>query len=215
MVLKKWFRFTRFQLLVHGASLLPFLILVVNYLTGNLTYDPIQAAMQRTGRYAMVLLLISLTCTPLNTILGFRPALKVRRALGLYAFFYASLHFFIFSVLDFQLNLSLILREIVNKRYIIVGTLALVILVALALTSTQRSMKRLGKLWKTLHQLVYAAAILVILHFMWVVKSDIREPLFYGAVLALLLLVRIPAIRKKLSARPPRWIEPVNRALAK
>ena len=74
MVLKKKFKFTRFQLLVHAASLAPFLLLIVNYLTDNLTYDPIQAAMQRTGRYAMVILLISLTCTPLNTILGFRPA---------------------------------------------------------------------------------------------------------------------------------------------
>ena len=92
---------------------------------------------------------------------------------------------------------------------------ALVILIALALTSTKRSMKNLGQAWKTLHQLVYAAGILVIIHFIWVVKSDIREPLIYGAILAVLLLVRIPAVSKKLSARPPRWIGTVNRALAK
>ena len=215
MVLKKKFKFTRFQLLVHAASLTPFILLVVNYFTDNLTYDPIQATMQRTGHYAMVILLISLACTPLNTILGFRPALKVRRALGLYAFFYAALHFFIFSVLDFQLDLGLIVREIIYKKYLIVGTLALIILIPLAITSTQRSMKRLGKTWKTLHQWVYAVGVLVILHYMWVVKSDIREPLIYGAVLVLLLLVRIPVVRKRLSARPPRWIGNVNRTLAK
>lgn len=215
MVLSKKIQFTRFQLLVHAASLLPFAFLVWDYLTDNLTFDPIQAAMQRTGRYAIIMLLVSLTCTPLNTILGFHPALKVRRALGLYAFFYASLHFFIFAVLDFQLDLGLILREIIYKRYLIVGAAGLVILIALALTSTRRSMKNLGKRWKVLHQLVYPAAILVILHYIWAVKSDIRQPLVYAAVLTVLLIVRLPAVRRKLSARPPRWIGAVNRALAK
>ena len=216
MVLKKQqFQFTKFQLFVHGASLLPFLFLVINYFLDNLTFDPIQYITQRTGKYALIWLLLSLTCTPLNTILGFRPALKVRRALGMYSFFYASLHFLTFAVLDFGLDLNLIVREILYKRYIIVGAIALIILIALAITSTKKSMKRLGKLWTRLHQLVYGAGLLVVLHYIWVVKSDIREPLIYGGILALLLLMRIPAVRKKLSSFRPRWILKVNRALAK
>lgn len=211
----KYFQFTRFQIFIHAASLAPFIILVIAYLTDNVGFDPVQTILHRTGRYAMIWVLISLTCTPLNTILGFSPALKVRRALGMYSFFYASLHFLTYSVLDYGLNFSLIFDEIIHKNYLIIGASALLILIALAITSTKKWMKRLGRNWTRLHQLVYVGGILIILHFVLAVKADFREPLIYGGLLAFLLVLRIPVVRKQLSAFRPKWVRTLNRALAK
>jgi methionine sulfoxide reductase heme-binding subunit len=189
--------FTKFQLAVHAAALAPLVVLIAAALTGNLSVNPIQEATFRTGKTAMVLLVASLACTPANTVFGFRPALKVRRALGLYAFLYAAVHFAIFIGLDYGFDLRLVALELAEKRYILVGFAALLILLALAVTSTKGWQRRLGKTWKKLHRWVYLAGVLVIFHYIWVQKSDIREPLVWGAVLGLLLLLRVPAIRKR------------------
>jgi methionine sulfoxide reductase heme-binding subunit len=189
--------FTKFQLAVHAAALAPLVVLIAAALTGNLSVNPIQEATFRTGKTAMVLLVASLACTPANTVFGFRPALKVRRALGLYAFLYAAVHFAIFIGLDYGFDLRLVALELAEKRYILVGFAALLILLALAVTSTKGWQCRLGKTWKKLHRWVYLAGVLVIFHYIWVQKSDIREPLVWGAVLGLLLLLRVPAIRKR------------------
>jgi sulfoxide reductase heme-binding subunit YedZ len=122
----------------------------------------------------------------------------LRRPLGLYAFMYAGLHFLIFVGLDYGFDLDLIGQAILNQRYVLVGFAAGLLLLLLAITSTRGWQKRLGKNWKRLHRLAYLAAILAIVHFMWLVK-DIREPLRYGAVVALLLIVRIPVIRRALN----------------
>lgn len=189
-------RFTPLQLVVHGASLAPFIWLMIKYLTDNLTANPIQALTLRTGKFALIWLLLSLACTPLNTVFGFRQAIKIRRALGLYAFFYASLHFLIFIGLDYQFDIDLLEEAIFEKRYAVVGFSALMILLPLAITSTRGWMKRLKQNWKRLHKLVYLAGILVIIHYSWQVKSDIRVPLAYGAVLAILLILRISVVRR-------------------
>jgi len=192
-------RFTKFQAAVHIAALLPLLLLVVNWTQDNLTFNPIQALELRTGKYALVLLILSLACTPLNTVFGFRQALKVRRPLGLYAFLYASLHFLIFIGLDYQFDLFLLKEAIFEKRYALVGFSAGIILLALAVTSTRGWMKRLGQTWAKLHKFVYLAGILVIVHYVWLVKSDIRTPLLYGAIVLMLLILRIPFVRRSAS----------------
>jgi sulfoxide reductase heme-binding subunit YedZ len=186
------------QILTHIAALLPLAWLLWDYWQGLFIIDPIREITTRTGKTALILLILSLASTPINTIFGFKQALRVRRALGLYAFMYVSLHFLTFIGLDYGFDLDLIGRTILDQRYVLVGFAAGLLLLPLAITSTQGWQKRLGKNWKRLHRLVYLASILAIVHFMLLVK-DIREPLRYGIVLALLLLVRIPGIRRVLS----------------
>lgn len=189
-------RFSKFQIAVHIGALLPLMLLVLDWYRDNLTFNPIQALEVRTGKFALVLLILSLACTPLNTVFGFRQALKVRRPLGLYAFFYACLHFLIFVGLDYQFDLFLLKEAIFEKRYALVGFAAGLILLSLAITSTRGWMKRLGKSWAKLHKFVYLAGILVIVHYVWLVKSDIRTPLLYGAIVFMLLFLRIPFVRR-------------------
>jgi sulfoxide reductase heme-binding subunit YedZ len=192
-------RFSKFQLAVHIAAWIPLILLMINWSQNNLSFNPIQTLELRTGKYALVLLILSLACTPINTIFGFRQALKVRRPLGLYAFLYASIHFAIFIAIDYQFDWVLLEEAIFEKRYAFVGFAAGIILLTLAVTSTRGWMKRLGRTWSKLHKFVYLAALLVIVHYVWLVKSDIRIPLLYGALVLLLLMLRIPKIRKFVS----------------
>jgi sulfoxide reductase heme-binding subunit YedZ len=189
----------RLLILTHLGALLPLGWLVFDWLTDNLSVNPIQDITLRTGKTALILLILSLATTPLNTVFGLREALPLRKWLGLYAFFYVSLHFLIFIGLDYGFDLTLLREAIFEKRFTLVGFAAGVVLLPLAFTSTRGWMKRLGKNWKRLHRLAYLAGALAIVHYIWLVKSDIREPLVYGAILALLLLVRIPVVRKKVS----------------
>lgn len=189
-------RFSKFQLAVHIGAWIPLILLIINWRLDNLSFNPIQTLEVRTGKYALVLLILSLACTPLNTLFGFRQALKVRRALGLYAFMYASIHFLIFIGIDYQLDWNLLKEAIFEKRYAFVGFAAILILLTLAATSTRGWMKRLGRIWTNIHKFVYLAALLVIIHYSWSVKSDIRIPLLYGALVLFLLALRIPRIRK-------------------
>jgi sulfoxide reductase heme-binding subunit YedZ len=152
----------------------------------------------RTGKTALILLILSLACTPINIIFGFKQVMRVRRALGLYAFMYASLHFLTFVGLDYGFDLGLLGQGILDQRYVLVGFAAGLLLLPLAITSTQGWQKRLGKNWRRLHRLVYLAGVLAIVHFVWLAKDN-REPLRYGAVVALLLIVRIPGVRKAIS----------------
>jgi sulfoxide reductase heme-binding subunit YedZ len=200
-------KFTKFQILAHAGSLVPLAWLIRDFFTDNLTVNPIQDITFRTGKAALVLLVLSLACTPLNTVFGFREALKVRRALGLYAFFYASLHFLIFVGLDYTFDLELIRAAIFEKRYALMGFATFLTLLPLALTSTKGWQRRLGKTWRALHRWVYLAAILAVIHYVWLVKSDIREPVAYGAVVVMLLMLRIPAVRRVVNLK--RWMSPL------
>ena len=134
----------------------------------------------------------------LNTVFGFRQVVGLRKSLGLYAFLYATLHFLTFVGLDYGFDPSLLKEAIFKKRYALVGFAAFLALLPLAITSTRGWMRRLGKNWKSLHRLIYLAALLVIIHFVWLVKSDIREPLAYGAVVVLLLVLRLKTVRRAL-----------------
>ena len=198
MVLIRKLKARWLQILTHVAALLPFALLAWDYWQGRFFIDPVREITTRTGKTALILLILSLACTPMNMIFGFKQALRVRRALGLYAFMYAGLHFLTFLGLDYGFDLHLIRQDILDQRYVLVGFAAGLLLLPLAITSTKGWQKRLDKNWKRLHRLVYLAGILAIVHFVWLVK-DIREPLRYGAVVALLLILRIPVIRRAVS----------------
>ncbi len=198
------------RLAVHMGALVPLAQLLWDGTHHQLTVNPIQEITVRTGKTALVLLVLTLACTPVSTVLGWKPALLVRRTLGLYAFFYASLHFLTFTVLDYGLDWALIQQAIVEKRFVLAGFAAFLALVPLALTSTKGWMRRLGKHWKRLHRLVYVAALLAIVHYVWLVKADVRKPLLYGAIVVALLALRLPQVRRALvraryrRARRPR-----------
>ena len=194
-------RLNRLQLGAYGLALLPLALLMIDTLGGRLSVNPIQEATLRTGKAALLVLLASLACTPLNTVFGWRGALKLRRGLGLIAFLYAAIHFIIFIAVDYGFDFSLIGLELAEKRYVLVGAAALLILLLLAVTSTRGWQRRLGKRWKRLHRWVYLAGVLVILHYAWVQKADIRQPALWGVVLALLLLLRLKRVRTALVAR--------------
>ena len=182
----------------HIGSLLPLASLAWKFFHDQLTANPIQYITFRTGKAALVLLILSLACTPLSTIFGLRQLIELRKPLGLYAFTYASLHFLTFVGLDYQFDPQLLQEAILKKRYALVGFAAFLCLLPLAITSTKGWMRRLGRKWKRLHRLIYLAGILVIIHFVWLVKSDIREPLAYGAVVVLLLCLRLTPVKKAL-----------------
>lgn len=204
-------RYTPLQIAIHVYAWSEFVVLIFQFFTHNLTANPIQALEQRTGRHAITLLVMSLACTPLNTLFHWRELLKRRRALGLYAFMYATIHVLIFVDLDYGLAWSLILQTIFEKPYIVVGVLGFLMLVPLAFTSFDIWKKRLGKTWKRLHQTIYLTVPILILHYAWGKKGDffrlegdIIRPLIYGLIVLLFLIMRISPVRKALASLPSR-----------
>ncbi|MGN7833859.1 protein-methionine-sulfoxide reductase heme-binding subunit MsrQ [Pseudoxanthomonas sp. 22568] len=179
--------------LVHALALTPLAILAWQFWsvlsTGSdaLGADPVAEVEHRTGLWALRMLMIALAITPLRQLTGQAVLIRFRRMLGLYAFFYATLHLTCYLVLDLQGYWTQIFEEIAKRPYITVGFTAWLLLVPLAITSTQGWIRRLGRRWGQLHKIVYAVGVLAVLHFWWLVKSDIREPLLYAAILALLL----------------------------
>ena len=181
----------------HVAAWLPLIVLVYDWWFYRLGIEPIREITLRTGKWTLILLLSSLAITPIKLVTGWNQLHSLRRIFGVYAFMYVCLHLGNFAIVDYNFDLRLVVEEIILRRYALVGFAAFLILLPLALTSTKGWMKRLGKRWTTLHKLIYPAAVLVIIHFIWLVKSDIREPLMFGAGVAALLLLRRPAVRKK------------------
>jgi sulfoxide reductase heme-binding subunit YedZ len=205
MVLIHRLRRNWLQILTHIGALVPLATLVWDFWQGQLSVNPIQDITLRTGKYALVLLVLSLACTPINSVFGFRQVLRLRRPLGLYAFMYVSLHLLTFVGLDYGCDWVLIREAIFEKRFALAGFAAFLVLLPLAVTSTKGWMRRLGKKWKRLHRGVYLAALLAVTHFIWLVKSDIREPLLYGVVLVVLLILRIAGVRRRVS-RSRSWL---------
>lgn len=196
---------------VYAWSVLVFLSF--DFFTGNLSANPIQELEQRTGRHALTLLVLSLACTPLNTLFKWPELLKRRRALGLYSFMYAAIHVLIYMDLDYGLAWSFILQDVIEKPRLIVGALALLIMIPLAWTSFDIWKKRLGRNWKRLHQLVYVLAPIVVLHYAWSKKGDlfalqgeIIRPLIYGLIVVLFLVLRIPQVRKFIASTRDRLV---------
>jgi len=196
-------RYTPLQVAMHIYGWSVLVILIYKYFTNDLTADPVQYLERRTGHHAIALLILSLACTPLNTIFKWSELLKRRRALGLYAFMYATIHVLIYLDLDFGLAWSFIFQNFTEDPRLVVGLISFLLLIPLAWTSFDIWKKRLGKNWKRLHKVVYAIVPLVVLHFAWnkkgdifTAQGDIAQPLAYGIIVLVLLILRIPRIRK-------------------
>ena len=189
--------------LVWLLCLAPLGLLVAAAVADDLGANPAEAITHGTGEWALRLLLVTLAMTPLKRLIGRPWPVRFRRLLGLFAFFYAALHVLTYLWLDQGFDGQAILEDVVKRPYITVGFAAFMLLVPLALTSTRAMVRRLGRRWQVLHRAVYAVAILGVLHFVWLVKADLFEPLIYAAVLGALLLVRVPFGRLGLARRWP------------
>ena len=180
--------------LVVLLALLPLALLVLAAVHNTLGPDPVSQLEKRTGIWALRLLLLTLAITPLRRFTGWNWLIRYRRMLGLFTFFYASVHLTVYLVIDLGGFWSQIFAEIAKKPYITVGFAAWLLLIPLAVTSTRGMMRRLGRRWGQLHKLVYVIGVLAILHFVWQVKFGqtiaVREPVVYAAILAALLLAR-------------------------
>ena len=190
------FRIYGLWILFQIAALTPLAFIIWDFTQGRLTANPIQVIQLRTGNYALISLMFSLSCTPVNIMTGIRQVLQLRRPLGLYAVMYASLHFLNFIGLDLGFNPEFIQEGFYQKPYLLVGFVAWLILLSLAVTSTRGWMKRLGKKWGRLHWLVYPASLLVVTHFTLQVKADLREAIIYWSLLLVLFIVRLPPVKK-------------------
>jgi methionine sulfoxide reductase heme-binding subunit len=176
---------------IFTASLIPLALLAYYAYTDNLGANPIEVITHWTGDSTIVLLLITLAVTPLRRVSGRNDAIKFRRLLGLFAFFYACLHFTTYIWLDQFFDFPGMLKDVAKRPFITVGFASFVLLIPLALTSTAGMVRRLGKRWQKLHRLIYLAAAGGVVHYWWLVKKDIRWPLAYGVVLVLLLGFRL------------------------
>lgn len=179
------------KLWVFGVCLLPLVRLMVLGGSGGLGANPIEFITRSTGTWTLVGLLLTLSVTPMRRLSGRADLIRYRRMLGLFSFFYACLHFVTYIWLDQFFDLAAIARDIVKRPFITVGFTAFVLLIPLAVTSTQTMMRRLGRRWQLLHRLVYPIALLAVVHYLWLVKKDLTSPLVYGAVAVVLLVLRL------------------------
>ena len=180
------------KVIVHVLCLLPLVRLIYCFYTNDLTANPVEFITHSTGTWALAILLISLTITPLRKIKKLNWLISLRRMIGLYSFFYANLHFLTYIVFDLNFNFSGVAKDIAKRPFITIGFAAFVLLLPLAITSNKFSIRKLtGKRWNQLHRLVYPAAILGVVHFYWLVKSDVRQPVIYAVILSLLFGVRM------------------------
>lgn len=194
-------RVIRPVLFVAGVSPLGWLVWAT--LTGHLGPEPVDTIQRVTGRSALTILLVSLAVTPLIRVTKMGAWIRLRRTAGLLAFGYAFLHASSYFILDQELSISLIAADVVEHPWVLAGFSAFTLLVPLALTSTDGMVRRLGgQRWRALHRLVYPAAILAVLHFLWLVKKDVRLPVAYLVVLSVLLLARIPLATASRRAAP-------------
>ena len=176
------------------GSLAPAVSVVMRARSGGLGANPIAEALNELGLTALILLIASLACTPLRAVFGWTWPIRMRRMVGVLAFCYAALHVSVYVALDQAFDWRAVAADVAKRNFILVGFAAFTLLVPLAATSTNAAVRRLGYVkWKRVHNLVYSAALLAVIHFVWRVKKDLREPLVYGFVLGTLLLVRIVA----------------------
>ena len=186
------------KIAVFFTALAPFFWMVWDAVQDNLGPDPIEILHFRSGDWTLRFLMITLACTPLKLLFNWTFQLRFRRMLGLFAFFYATIHLSVYLVLDLSFSWEQMLEDVPKSPYVLVGLAAYILLLPLALTSTRKMVQRLGRNWKKLHRLIYLIAILGVIHFFWLVKADLSEPLIYAAILSLLLGIRaVFSIRKK------------------
>lgn len=184
------------------ACLAPAAWLIHGLVRQDLGADPVKTLTHTTGLSALVILLVTLAVTPVRRLLGQPVLIRLRRPLGLFAFFYATLHLAIYAVFDHRLSVTDIGADIVEHPWVLVGFLAFLILAVLAVTSPNAMVRRLGRRWQRLHRLIYLAAALAVLHFFWLVKLDVSEPLVYATILAVLLGSRFLLRPRQRSSAP-------------
>jgi methionine sulfoxide reductase heme-binding subunit len=187
LLISKWTKVALF-----AVALVPFLVLIVRALTANLGPNPVEFLQHATGDWTIRFIVFTLAITPLRKLLNIPELIRFRRMLGLFAFFYVCLHFLTYIGPDQSFDLAAMWKDVAKRPFITVGFLGFVLLIPLAITSTAGWIRRLGgKRWQMLHRAVYVTAICGVIHYYWLVKSDVRAPLFYGALVAILLLWRV------------------------
>jgi len=183
------------KIVTHLGALTPLALMLLDLLTGGYGPDPIREYTLRTGKTALGLLLVALACTPVANLFNIRYILRLRRPLGLYTYLYVAIHFAIFIAIDYGFSLPLIRTALLQKRYALAGLAAGILMTPLAITSTRGWIQRLGKRWQLLHRLVYVAAIVDVVHYLWLVKPGVPTPWIYAGILAVLFLLRIKPIQ--------------------
>ena len=213
MTLAQWVRRVG-KPLTFAACLIPLSLLVSDLVLGRLSANPVEDITHRTGDWILILLFVTLSVTPLRRITGWGALIQLRRMIGLFAFFYAILHFSTYIVFDHFFDVAAIVEDVVKRPYVTVGFTSFMLLVPLAVTSTKGWVKRLGgRRWNRLHQLIYIAAAGGVLHYLWLVKADVRRPSIFALVLLALLVTRLGPRRRRRAdpppaAQPPRAVPP-------
>ncbi|KRO54949.1 MAG: sulfite oxidase [Pelagibacteraceae bacterium BACL5 MAG-121128-bin54] len=180
-----------FKPIIFLLSSIPFIIIISKIFLNQLGPEPIKEITLHTGEWTLLFLVFTLSMTPLKRLTNLNIWISVRRMLGLFAFFYASLHMLTYIGLDYQFDLSAISKDIFTKKFIFVGFTAWLLMVPLAITSSKKMMGILKKNWKKLHRLIYLISILGVIHFLWLVKKDLTEPLIYLLIIVILLILRV------------------------
>ncbi|NCX65090.1 MAG: sulfoxide reductase heme-binding subunit YedZ [Proteobacteria bacterium] len=180
-----------FKSVIFFLSSIPFIIIIAKIFLDQLGPEPIKEITHHTGEWTLLFLVFTLSMSPLKRFTNLNIWISIRRMLGLFAFFYASLHMFTYVGLDYQFDLSAISKDILTKKFIFVGFAAWFLMIPLALTSSKKMMSVLRKNWKKLHRLIYLISILGVIHFLWLVKKDLTEPLIYLLIIIILLILRI------------------------
>jgi len=193
------------KILLFTNALVPLALLLFDAWRGNLGANPVEYFLRTTGVLTLIFLLITLAVTPVRKYFGWNNLVKFRRMLGLYAFFYGFLHLITYSIFDKSLSLPAIVADVWQRPFIAIGMLAFFLLIPLAVTSTNGMIKRLGgKNWARLHKLTYLVAILGVIHFWMIVKSDVFYPALFGIALAVLLFYRVYNAKQKPNAQKPK-----------
>ena len=175
---------------VFILSLFPFFIIAYKIFFNQLGPEPVKEITHHTGEWTLIFIILTLAMTPFKKITKLNVWISLRRMLGLFVFFYATIHMLTYVVIDYRLDLQSISKDIFTKRFIFVGFAAWLLLTPLALTSSKKAMMLLKDKWKKIHRLIYIIAILGVVHFIWLVKKDLTEPLIYMAIILILLLFR-------------------------
>ncbi len=181
---------------VHLLCMLPLMLLLWATFNGGLGANPVEKLTHETGEWTLRFLLITLSITPLRQWTGLASWVRFRRLLGLYTFFYVSCHFMIWFIADHSFDVVAMIEDVIKRPYITFGFSALLLMLPLAITSNQAMIRRLGKKWKSLHQLVYLILSLGVMHFMWLVKADYLEPTVYAIIAVILLLHRVGPMKR-------------------
>jgi len=187
-----------YKSIIFGLAISPFIFYLYQFIFGALA-NPVEYVTRGTGDWSLRFLLITLVVTPIRILTGFVYVVRFRRMLGLFTFFYVSVHLCIYFFIDVYLNADAdtvevwqyIKEDIVDRPFITIGFSAFLLLIPLAITSTKKFQLKLGKKWKKLHRIVYLIAVLGVIHFFWLVKKDLREPIIYASILGVLLLFRV------------------------